>query len=461
MKVAFSNISGINAAIVSRSDNYWELFWSTLVSAVVENEAPDEVVLTFGLANTSLTKDDFSIEDFTISSLSRDATNKILTLTLTENFDEDTEAEVTFGKTGESYSITNNVVGTKPILISATIENADPDIVVLIYDQVLNESSVPETTDFSITGKTISDVTVTNDTVLITVSEAWSYGDEIAISYTAGTDPIQGAIGGLAADNLTDETVINNISMDTDLATYISGLVTELSAAQLVKVNNFIKNYKAADSLTNLSDAYDVMYYLGNETAESSLRNLVKRTHDATAVNAPTFTPYEGFAGDGISMYIGTNYNPASDTIKYTLNDAAFGAYTRVLSTISSGTIFSYSPGKYLRLNTINSAAGDRVYINADYVTIALVNAAGMWITGRTSSENISYMINKSYSTNTKTSVGLPDAEVTIFKGYTGAYTDGQLSFLFIGKSLTQANMETITDIFEALMDANGKGVIT
>lgn len=112
--------------------------------------------------------------------------------------------------------------GTVPVFVSAVVENATPTKVVLTYDQTLDESSVPATTDFTLPGKTISGVSIVGSTVEVTVSVAYEYGDVITIDYTAGANPIQGATGGPDADSLADAPVTNNI-VDTSIIPYVNG----------------------------------------------------------------------------------------------------------------------------------------------------------------------------------------------------------------------------------------------
>lgn len=86
----------------------WSSYWSTLISATVENAAPTHVVLTFPTAQTSLGATDFTIAGFTISSASW--TGAVFTLVLSEAvivFDGD--LTITFVKSGETATVTNNV----------------------------------------------------------------------------------------------------------------------------------------------------------------------------------------------------------------------------------------------------------------------------------------------------------------------------------------------------------------
>jgi hypothetical protein len=46
-----------------------------------------------------------------------------------------------------------------------------------------------------------------------------------------------------------------------------------------------------------------------------------------TAVNSPTFLQNVGYQGNGATSYLNTNYNPSTQGVKYTLNNASGFAY--------------------------------------------------------------------------------------------------------------------------------------
>ena len=100
---------GIGNTIGVRPFN-WAAYWDSLISATVEDAAPTKVVLTFSQVNTTLVAADFTIEGFTITLLERDATNKILTLTVNPAVIHDDSLTVTFGKTGGTAAVINNVL---------------------------------------------------------------------------------------------------------------------------------------------------------------------------------------------------------------------------------------------------------------------------------------------------------------------------------------------------------------
>jgi hypothetical protein len=272
--------------------------------------------------------------------------------------------------------------------------------------------------------------------------------------------------GGEVINSFT--TAITNNILDDDIATYIGGMVTPLSSAQLTKVNAQFIDMKAGLGITDADEAFDVWYYLGNETAESSLRNMVKRLHDAVAVNSPTFTPYEGFTGDGISMHINTNYNANTQGVRYTLNSATMGYYGRLNVNTgipfgvydNGGTTFSVIMGR-------NASNQFQVRINTAGAGVIGTNTAGygMFIGSRTASNVTNGYRNSSIgTTKIDESVSMYSYTHYILAGHRSAgatqFSTQQVSLAFTGRGVAQAEVTTITNTFEALMDANGKGII-
>jgi len=88
-------------------------YWTSLISATVEQAAPTHVVLTFPTARTSLGATDFTVAGFTVSSASW--TGAVLTLVLSSAVNFGDSVVVTFVPTGGTATATNNV--THPLAI--------------------------------------------------------------------------------------------------------------------------------------------------------------------------------------------------------------------------------------------------------------------------------------------------------------------------------------------------------
>jgi hypothetical protein len=103
------------------------------------------------------------------------------------------------------------------------------------------------------------------------------------------------------------------------------------SYAQQIKQNKLVVDLKNAGIWAKL-DTFAVFATDGN-------RNYAlidwKRLTDYTGVNTPDFTTNGGFAGNGTSSYIDTNFNPSTQGVNYTLNNA--GRYMWVDNRQSNG----------------------------------------------------------------------------------------------------------------------------
>ncbi len=258
---------------------------------------------------------------------------------------------------------------------------------------------------------------------------------------------------------------------DADLNTYITGLATPLSSGQLTLLNTFILSVKSGLSITNLSDAFDCMYILAGETAESSLRNLVSRNYDATAVNSPNFTALEGYKGDAISMALNLNYIPSTNGLRYTLNNSGYGCYNRYNRANSStkyaqgviGTTSTWRAIQSLRSASTTSFA----CLNATSGTTLTIgaNSSGFYGMNRTASNVTRYLKNTIYALDdTDAAVALPNKKwyaLCYNNNDTAAgFTDDQLSLIYIGRALSDAEYLALLNAFETYMDANGKGIL-
>ncbi|MAO77698.1 MAG: hypothetical protein CL665_07595 [Balneola sp.] len=107
-------------------------------------------------------------------------------------------------------SIVVNFADNPPQLETSTINGTT---LTLDYDQILNASSTPAVGDFDVrvngASITVTNVSINNDIVTITVSPAVFLSDNVALDYTAGTNPILDQQGTQAA-NLSNQTVTNN-----------------------------------------------------------------------------------------------------------------------------------------------------------------------------------------------------------------------------------------------------------
>lgn len=357
---------------------------------------------------------------------------------------------------------------------------------------VLNQTTAP-----IITLPTIASITDVGMTVGATVnpggeSTVWSveYGLTIAYGSTASGGTITEetivtkALTGLAENTLyywrikavnTKGTTYSDrqtaTTINSELVVYITGLTTPLSAGQKTKLNIFISSLKSGLSIAALSDTFDGMYLLGGETAESSLKNIVKNAHHATAVNSPTFTALEGFTGNGTTSYLDLNYNILNDKVRYAQNSGGVGIYSRTNLAGTRAQIGALTATTGVNGTVIsNRNAADQFSamvnaINSGILMGANTNSQGMYIISRVNSTyNAGYKNKTQVANAAKNSSAIPNAQLFVCCRSIGTVPDilstQQLSFAFVSLGLSQENVNVITDAIEAYMDSNGKGVI-
>ena len=116
---------------------------------------------------------------------------------------------------------------TAPLLLAA---NVDGTSLVLIYGELLNESSTPTTTDYSVvvgtaTAANPSSVVVLGAEVELTLSTGATMGAAVTLDYTAGTNPVEDPAGNNAQD-LTGSSVTNHTGATNDRPEFPSDTIT-------------------------------------------------------------------------------------------------------------------------------------------------------------------------------------------------------------------------------------------
>lgn len=262
------------------------------------------------------------------------------------------------------------------------------------------------------------------------------------------------------------------LAEDFEVDRYISGLSTPLHDSVESKLRDFVVALKDSLNIDSLAQVFDVIQIYANGNSEAALRNLVNRTHDATAVSSPTFTAFEGYSFNGTSNYLNTDYNPREDSVNVSRSAFTFGIYSK---TAPTGTSSSKNHGVYdtgagtgsrICVNPARSTDLARVYpCNVAVPQTAFTGSVGMLSVVRSAS-NASYAVaNKTFGTvDTGAPQPLPNYNMYIGatnSGDTAAeFITGTIALFFIGSSLTSDELSDLIDCFEAYMDSNGEGVI-
>ena len=95
----------------------------------------------------------------------------------------------------------HKVDGVKPELRSATVDGA---MLVLTYNEALDEDSIPATSDFRVNvegaERPLTQILVSESAVTLTLDSPAAAGRTVTVSYRAGTNPIRDAVGNAAED---------------------------------------------------------------------------------------------------------------------------------------------------------------------------------------------------------------------------------------------------------------------
>jgi hypothetical protein len=190
----------------------------------------------------------------------------------------------------------------------------------------------------------------------------------------------------------------------------------------------------------------------------------------------PAFTAYQGFAGDGSSDYLSTNYNVSTDGINASLNSTTVAVYNRgTVPDSPTGSRFfiggnSFPNYAYVGVGVNGGGSFDGISQchSADAYAIGFAigdGGRGMFThVRRGATDNELYKNGGSINADVEDYGG---AEVTedffLFamnnNGSADTFTASQLSFIYIGGALTDTQVADMNTAVEAYMDSLGYGI--
>ena len=248
---------------------------------------------------------------------------------------------------------------------------------------------------------------------------------------------------------------INSItSFETETLAYIGGLDMDLSSSLESLLNTLVLDLKNGLGVTSLSDAFDIIYIVKNESEEVQLRNLAQRDFDGTLYNTSGFEPYKGITGDGSTLYIGTNFIPSTDAVAYKLNDGSVHIYSETLPEedkyifhapqTSTGGVLNLTPnrvgGNWIarhNTTTLGQKAAEMSLLSAGMISLNRAAAANYFV----------YNEKAKIGTFDIASVGLPDNELKILNNVQ-YFATNTVEFFALGKAFTEVEIDIITDAY-------------
>lgn len=229
------------------------------------------------------------------------------------------------------------------------------------------------------------------------------------------------------AQSPAQRTAVLSVTVDVDAqawATTVRSAGAAVSAAQLQRVSTLNRCLKA----TTVWYSLDRLWPLASENATQALTDLKARAV-ATAVNSPTFTASQGYAGNGTSSYINTNFVASTDGVNYTLNSAHLALYNRTARTDKAGghrNAGAYGAGgvsSQINLFSFNHLFDSVIHGALIQVDAGFADAAGMFAINRSASNaSQSYRNSASIGTSSTASDGVPSSKL-----YVGAVNNSEV----------------------------------
>jgi hypothetical protein len=239
---------------------------------------------------------------------------------------------------------------------------------------------------------------------------------------------------------------------DADAQAYFTS-VGLIDSAYTAPISQFVLDLKSAA----LWSKFDRLWILANANATAAL-TCIKSLEVATPINNPTFTAGQGYAGNGTSSYLNSDFNPTSAAGNYTQDNAHLSVFSRTQGT-AGVDLGSEGPNSYcgprLAGNVFNYS------VNGGAGSVANGNSVGHFISSRTGALLLSaYEDGVLLESDNTASIGLPNRNFCILAQNTGggvfSFSNHQLALVSIGSGFNAAEASDYYDAVSTLKTAIG-----
>lgn len=211
----------------------------------------------------------------------------------------------------------------------------------------------------------------------------------------------------------------------------------------------------------------DALWLIANETSAAGFKNLIRDDHHLTQAGTGTFTADRGWAGNGSTGFLHTDFISSTDFIAGSVNSNHLEIYNRTNRT-TSNAFSDFAAYDDTRLWSIQCSYANQTYMrnfNVDASVGAAATAQGYWVNNRSAAGATQHYRNASALTPlTGASNGLLAIELYIgasnHAGTAEEFNTDQYAMAGIGASLSAAEVTADQAVIEAYMDAIGAGVI-
>jgi len=221
------------------------------------------------------------------------------------------------------------------------------------------------------------------------------------------------------------------------------------STTQLRLFNQLVIDFKTLNYWQTMDRIYGG---IANDGSEDFGRLNWKNPGTSTRLNpanSPTWTANVGYTGNGVTAHVSTQFNPATDGVNYTLNDAGRYFYTIArTNTTATQTLDGNAIATNDNSMRISSSATQHSINNGVTALPSAVNAGsnGFHAITRTNSTTINRAIDF-IETRTQASTSLPNSAQLILRSGTTYQAGVPVAFYALGASVSNANIPALRSL--------------
>lgn len=235
----------------------------------------------------------------------------------------------------------------------------------------------------------------------------------------------------------------------------IARMSVQPTPARQAQINTLITALKAGGVWTKL----DTLYLIAAHDAQAARLNWKgNATYDITAVSAPTFTTDRGYAGNGTSSYLDTNW-AFSAGVNFTQDDASFGIWSRTIGQSAVNVAGSGTANEDTIVGRSGAdTSGHRINCATNTSGAASTDGTGLWHAERTAATVHQLYRNGAANgaAGSQTSIARSSANFNLGRINTSAFAVTQFAAAFTGASFTAPQRAALYSALSTYLTAIG-----
>jgi len=353
-------------------------------------------------------------------------------------------------------SLTSSGDTTAPTILTATVEDANPDKLVVVHDEVV---TITNTTGLTITGAatpTLSAPTGSGtNTITLTLSTVLTNGQSVTLNVASSNTIEDAANNALATTTIA---ITNNVAVaaayDVDYQAVLdyatANSIAHPDASQKTIDNQLILDLKS----NNLWAKADVFINYGGTAGTAFRRICWKRLLQVDLFGGLTWSA-DGIEGNGTNGYVNLKFKPFTDGVNYQFNEAGIAANIKknLSSAIDATLVGGYggTSAGYTLFGGKPSSGTQLYFINGALSAGSPIGQLGL---NGVYQPNSTQVIGRGSTTITFSRAGIsPILDIDLFmlarnnQGASSLFSDERIKHLYLGASLNQTEHNALASI--------------